>query len=266
MAVGTFVQPDADAQEGTDYKNYLEACFAVLRRLGAAGAAHEQTVPNMTVRLDADMVFKGGTLTEVAAQNTGTITAPVTYNRIDRVVQDQNTGAVSVVTGTEAGSPSPPAIPSGKKPNCQVLLTPSTTTITNQDITDERVTGGAAAEAFAVGDIHLSVNPTNPATTLGYGTWVAWGTGRMAIAVDTGQTEFNTVEKTGGGKTKNLQHSHELYTNVDSGVALNVDDLQVIQSGSFLPGSFKKVTTNGGSTAQDVLNPYITCYMWKRTA
>jgi len=140
MGVGTFVQPDADTQEGTDYKNYLEACFAVLKRQAAAFAPHEQTVPNMTVRVDAGAIFSNddNSLTEVAAQNTGTITAPTTNPRIDRIVIAQLNGVVSVITGTPAGSPVPPAIITGKLPVAQVLLQTSTTIITNDMIIDER--------------------------------------------------------------------------------------------------------------------------------
>lgn len=48
------------------------------------------------------------------------------------------------------------------------------------------------------------------------GTWVAWGAGRVPVGVDTAQTEFNTVEKTGGEKTHTLatnempRHNHML--------------------------------------------------------
>lgn len=73
----------------------------------------------MTVIVDAGFVFVGTTLTEAAAQITPTITAPTVNPRIDRAVVDQATGAVSIVTGTEAASPSAPAIPTGKLPVCE---------------------------------------------------------------------------------------------------------------------------------------------------
>lgn len=52
-----------------------------------------------------------------------------------------------------------------------------------------------------VGGIHITIGPTNPATTLGYGTWSAFATGRVIVGVDTGDTDFDTVEETGGSKT-----------------------------------------------------------------
>src|SRR5262249_5348570 len=92
----------------------------------------------MTVRLDAGHLWDGTTLTEVAAQSCALITAPVGNPRIDRIVIDKTTGAVSVVGGTPAGSPAAPAIPAGKIPVAQVLLATTSTTITNSMITDER--------------------------------------------------------------------------------------------------------------------------------
>lgn len=55
-----------------------------------------------------------------------------------------------------------------------------------------------------VGHIRMETTNTNPATYLGFGTWVLWGSGRVPVGIDTTQTEFNTVEKTGGEKTHTL--------------------------------------------------------------
>jgi len=143
----TFVQPDFTAQQPSEVKNNVEASIGAMARIGNAFNAHEQSTPNMTVRIDAGVLFNGVTLSEVAAQSTGTITAPVTNPRIDRVVIDGITGDASIVTGVEAASPTPPAIPSGKLPCAQVALTTSTTVITNADITDERVGAGGSADS-----------------------------------------------------------------------------------------------------------------------
>lgn len=127
---------------------FVDSNFTVTSRIAWAFAPHEQITPNMTVRLEAGAVFNGTTLGEVAAQNTATITAPSTNPRIDRIVVDQANGSVSVVTGTEAPSPTPPAIPAGKVPVAQVLLQTSSTAITNSTITDERT-----LNALGLGDI-----------------------------------------------------------------------------------------------------------------
>jgi hypothetical protein len=150
MGVSTFTQPDYTNQTATAYKTAIDGAINVLKRIAQAFAPHEQTSPNMTVRVDAGYIWSGTALTEVAAQSTGTITAPVGNPRIDRVVVDATTGAVSVVTGTPAASPTPPAIPAGKIPVAQVLLQTSSSTITNSMITDERVTaaGGSGSWKF----------------------------------------------------------------------------------------------------------------------
>lgn len=137
MTVARFLQTDVTTQDATTYKASIDADISVLKRVGDAFAPHAQNTPNMTIALDAGMIFTT-TITEIATQSTGTITAPVGNPRIDRVVIDQASGAVSVVTGTPAASPTPPAIPAGKLPVAQILLQTTSSSITNSMITDER--------------------------------------------------------------------------------------------------------------------------------
>lgn len=59
----------------------------------------------------------------------------------------------------------------------------------------------AAPQAFPVGALFIAVVSTNPATLLGYGTWTAFGAGRVLVGVDSGDADFDTVEETGGAKT-----------------------------------------------------------------
>ena len=150
MTVGQFLQTNYTTQTGTSYPLAIDADWAVAARLIDNFAPHAQATPNMTVALDAGHLFNGTVLTEVAAQSTGTLTAPVSNPRIDRVVVDRGSGAVSVVAGTEAASPSPPAIPAGKAPVAQVLLQTSSTVIANSMLTDERDLGalGLASGAY----------------------------------------------------------------------------------------------------------------------
>ena len=138
MTVGQFLQTNYTTQTGTAYPLAIDADWAVAARLVDNFAPHAQPTPNMTVALDAGHVFNGASLAEVAAQSTGNFTAPVSNPRIDRVVVDRVSGAVSVVTGTEAASPVPPAIPAGAAPVAQVLLQTTSTSISNSMLTDER--------------------------------------------------------------------------------------------------------------------------------
>ena len=130
--------PDFTSQTASVYKANIDAGFAVADRLAWTFAPHEQATPDMTVRLEAGAIFDGTTLTEVAAQSTGTFTAPTTNPRIDRVVIDRSTGIISTITGTEDVSPTAPAIAAGTVPIARVALSVGQTEIVNADITDER--------------------------------------------------------------------------------------------------------------------------------
>jgi hypothetical protein len=117
---------------------------------------------------------------------------------------------------------------------------------------------------YRVGDIIMSVSATNPAGEYG-GTWVLWGSGRVPVCVDTTQPEFDTVEKTGGSKniTDVLQHSHSL--NVYNIPVGSGDLVAVPMYGGTTPSAGISTSQTGAATVSN-LQPYITCYMWKKTA
>ncbi len=141
-------------------------------------------------------------------QVTGTISAPVTSPRIDRVVCDQTTGVISVVTGVESSTPSAPAIPSGKYPLAQILLQTTTTSITNSIITDERdftpapQTASTIPVVAAGGSADAITATYSPAITLANLTMVAF----TATAANTTTTPTfapngltaHTITKRGG--------------------------------------------------------------------
>ena len=125
--------------------------------------------------------------------------------------------------------------------------------------------------AYPVGSIYTSVVSTNPATTLGFGTWTAFGAGRVLVGVDTGQTEFDSVEETGGAKTHTLSvnelpsHSHAQYVSAGGGAATAVQRA-TDRLLSTTAATAETTGTTGSGAAHNNLQPYITVYFWKRTA
>lgn len=121
---------------------------------------------------------------------------------------------------------------------------------------------------WPVGSIYISVNNTNPSKYFG-GTWEVFGTGRCLVGVDTSQTEFNTVEKTGGEKEHTLtvdempnhRHAYGDYYGIAGGSKFNVVAYNNVTS--YPEGG---TVATGGDKAHNNLQPYITVYMWKRTA
>lgn len=122
---------------------------------------------------------------------------------------------------------------------------------------------------YPVGAIFISVNNTNPSELFG-GTWKVFATGRTLVGVDTSQNEFNAAEKAGGEKSHKLtieeipSHSHGLRTtssnSIDTGYALRPE--------ANLKFRYDKAynSAEGGGNAHNNLQPYVTVFMWKRTA
>lgn len=164
-----------------------------------------------------------------------------------------------------------------------------------------KVPPGGGGEAFPVGSVFMAVVSTNPATLLGYGTWAAFGAGRMPVGYNAADTDFDAAEKTGGAKTHTLtaaempahthtqnshNHTQDAHTHnflprsattgsVSSIVTGTLDTSSTI-SGANQPHVQSAVATNqaatavnqntGGGGAHQNMPPYITVYMWKRTA
>ena len=126
---------------------------------------------------------------------------------------------------------------------------------------------------YPVGSIFISATHSTAqsvADTLGGGTWQAFGAGRVPVGVDTTQTEFNTVEKTGGEKTHKLtaaempKHHHAMFSVDTTGGSVGRRNGTYYQGGWW--GNYDNTTDTGGDGAHNNLQPYITVYMWKRTA
>ena len=131
---------------------------------------------------------------------------------------------------------------------------------------------------YPVGSIYTNAtSSTNPGTLLGFGTWVAFGAGRVPVGIDSGQTEFDTAGETGGAKTHTLStaelpsHFHLQGYGADAtprnGVTTGLSSVRIDNDGNnYNSTSAAHTSSTGSGTAHNNLQPYIVVYMWKRTA
>lgn len=110
---------------------------------------------------------------------------------------------------------------------------------------------------------------TNPGTLYGFGTWTAIA-GKVIVGLDSGQTEFDTLDETGGAKTHTLtttempSHSHTQRVKAGGGAETDVSRA-TDRSGSESNGTSTTATAGSGG-AHNNLQPYIVKYVWQRTA
>jgi hypothetical protein len=152
-----------------------------------------------------------------------------------------------------------------------------------------------------IGKILMTDDSRNPSEYYPGTTWVAWGSGRVPVGVNTSETEFNTVEKTGGAKSHSYtpagtnsggsvgnhtltiaempKHRHYYAKTLPAGYVGSGDSHYIYAGGDGTDGTttyegsgsahnhpFTNPTFTGTASTQSHLQPYITCYMWKRIA
>jgi hypothetical protein len=193
--------------------------------------------------------------------------------------------AVAVATKADLASPTftgTPTLPTGTIATTQTFGNSSTAIATTAFVQ------AAMAALHPVGSIYINAtNATNPGTLLGFGTWTAFGAGRVPVGFDSSNVLFDTAEETGGTANATLpSHTHTATSTVtDTGHVHNVDLGQAGSnqgkiSNGFLAASgsinvSSAVTgitvatsnsTEGASATNANYQPFITVYMWKRTA
>ena len=208
--------------------------------------------------------------------------------------------AIAVATKADLASPTFTGTPAAPTASAST----NTTQLATTAFVQAAITLGVQS-LHPVGSIYTAVVSTNPATLLGFGTWTAFGAGRVMVGFDAGNSLFDTAEETGGSADAIVvSHTHTGTTasggsatgsfrieNRDNGVAAATNGSGIVSlgsggsvGGSSLQGSGNdrgttSVTTSvpdhthtfttgssGSSGTNANYQPYITVFMWKRTA
>jgi hypothetical protein len=195
-----------------------------------------------------------------------------------------NNIATAVATKADSASPTftgTPALPTGTTAVTQSTSDDSTKLATTAFV--QAVTLAVKNELYPVGSIYVNAtSSTNPGTLLGFGTWTAFGAGRVMVGLDAGNALFDTAEETGGSADAIVvSHSHtatvtdpgHLHTFVyEPGAAASgggrngVGGTTPFSTNSNTTGISVSNSTTGSSGTNANYQPYITVRMWKRTA
>ena len=190
-----------------------------------------------------------------------------------------NNIATAVATKADLVSPTftgTPALPTGATAVTQTFGNSSTALATTAFVQ-------AALQALhPVGSIYINAGvTTNPATLLGFGTWTAFGAGRVMVGLNGSDTLFDALEETGGSKDAIVvSHTHTATVTdpghvhgmpfSSAGTGLTAGTLSAQSPGSNTASASTGITvansTTGSSATDANLQPYITVAMWKRTA
>jgi len=193
-----------------------------------------------------------------------------------------NNIATAVATKADTANPALTGTPTAP--------TASSGTSTTQIATTAFVTTALQA-LYPVGSIYINAGvTTNPGTLLGFGTWTAFGAGRVMVGLNGSDSLFDALEETGGSKDAvNVSHTHTASASTVGDHAHGINGSTGVQGqigsgfgyGASNDNTSVRITSteNAGSHTHTVtvdsagssgtnanLQPYITVAMWKRTA
>jgi hypothetical protein len=195
-------------------------------------------------------------------------------------------GALSVTGTLSGGIVAPLASPTFTGTPAGPTATPGTNTTQLATTAFVQAARTATLEAvYPVGSIYINAtNSTNPGTLLGFGTWAAFGAGRVPVGFNASDPLFDSAEETGGSKdaivvshthtttVTDPGHTHVYSADVTSNWAGggNVAPLVGGSNNANTLTGFTGISVSANSTGSSGTNanlqPYITVYMWKRTA
>jgi len=279
------------------YAPPAEKTYVIYNASSYTATIYNSTVIGKTTAAGAGVAIPAGKTMTVWSE--GTIFAFQTTHIIGTLVGNVTGNLTGNVTGNVTGNLNGNLVAASPTAPTQTYGTNNTTVATTAFVQ-------AALQAlYPVGSIYINAtNATNPGTLLGFGTWTAFGAGRVPVGFDAGNALFDTAEETGGSADAiTVSHTHTY-----SGSTSSVGDHQHIMpldgdaggpngpfpfgsSGSTYAGWRAGLTTSnltsapltsaagahshtvsgttastGSSGTNANYQPYITVYMWKRTA
>jgi len=144
--------------------------------------------------------------------------------------------------------------------------------LSNVDNTsDASLTNTIISTIYPVGSLYTSTDATNPGTTLGIGTWVAFGQGRVLVGKDSAGT-FSTAGDTMGTEAETLtvsqipSHRHVKADKFGTAGTNYSDSSFWAQVNVNAGGSTQYTGYEGGGGSHNNIQPSVVVYMWKRTA
>lgn len=199
--------------------------------------------------------------------------------RIKGTELDDEFDAISVAIATKANLASPEFT--------GVPTAPTASSSTNNtQIASTAFVQSVVSALYPVGSIYTNATSgVNPATLFGFGTWAAFGAGRVMVGLDAGNALFDVVGDTGGSADAiTVAHTHTASTDTvgnhqhtftaPSGTQTlaggnNFAVFQTTTGTTSAAGSHSHAVTvnsTGSSATNANYQPFITVYMWKRTA
>ena len=204
----------------------------------------------------------------LADSDAGKVISGADFNSEFTTIQTAINSKADIASETLTGTPLAPTAAEGTN-TTQIATTAFVTTAAD----------ALNAAAYPVGAIFTTTvayaDSAAVVAAIGGTTWAAFGAGKVLVGLDSGDTDFDTSEETGGAKTdahtltaaETPAHTHTYTAPSGSGTAAG---------GNPAYGGFSVVTgTTTGTTSSigsgsahthDILQPYIVVYFWKRTA
>jgi len=194
-----------------------------------------------------------------------------------------NSIATAIATKADLSSPTftgTPTLPTG------TIATTQSSSDSSTKLATTAFVQSVLQALYPVGSIYSNAtSSTNPATLIGFGTWTAFGAGKVMVGLDSGDATFSTVGNTGGSKDAIVvSHTHTATSTVtDSGHAHTGGVASYTNPANTGGGSASGGTSNTGTATTGItvgttisstgssatganLMPYVVVYMWKRTA